>query len=78
MLIRVLRAKSEKVNYSGVWMVRGVYFKQKGGFMFDLSPADYIEYRRIKGAFETVSVATLIKCGLEVLRSPLCGIPPKQ
>jgi hypothetical protein len=76
MLIRVLRAKSEKVNYSGVWMVRGVYFKQKGGFMFDLSPADYIEYRRIKGAFETVSVATLIKCGLEVLRSPLCGIPP--
>jgi len=74
MLIRVLRAKSEKVNYSGVWMVRGVYFKQKGGFMFDLSPADYIEYRRIKGAFETVSVATLIKCGLEVLRSPLSGI----
>jgi CRISPR-associated endonuclease Csn1 len=77
MLIRVLRAKSEKVNYSGVWMVRGVYFKQKGGFMLDLSPADFIEYRRIKGAFETVSVATLIKCGLEVLRSPLCGLPLK-
>jgi hypothetical protein len=73
MLIRVLRAKSEKVNYSGVWMVRGAYFKQKGGFMLDLSPADFIEYRRINGAFEAVSVLTLMKCGLEILKPSLCG-----
>jgi CRISPR-associated endonuclease Csn1 len=78
MLIRVLRAKTIKVDYRGVWMVRGAYFKQKGGFMFDLCPADYVEYRRIKGAFETVSVVTLMKCGLEVLHPSLCGIAPKQ
>jgi len=77
-LIRVPRAKSAKVDYRGVWMVRGAYFKQKGGCMLDLAPSDYVHYRRVEGAFEGVSVVTLIKCGLEVLRSPLCGIPPKS
>ena len=77
-LIRVTRAKSEKVDYRGVWVVRGAYFKQKGGYMVDLSPADYVAYRRVRGAFETVSVVTLLKCGLEVLRPSLAGLgsPP--
>ena len=44
--------------------------------MIDLSPADFIEYRRVKGAFEGVRIATLLKCGLEVLKTPLCGIAP--
>jgi hypothetical protein len=74
MIIRVLRPKSAKVNYAGVWTVRGAYFKQKGGFMLDLSPADYVEYRRVSGAFETVSVLTLMKCGLEILKPSLCGV----
>ena len=55
-------------------MVRGAYFKQKGGFMVDLSPADYVAYRRVPGAFETVSVLTLLKCGLEIVKAPLYGV----
>lgn len=73
-LIRV-REKAARSDYRGVWMVRGAYFKQKGGLMLDLSPADYVEYRRIPGAFEGVLIATLRKCGLEVVKAPLTGIP---
>jgi CRISPR-associated endonuclease Csn1 len=75
-LIRVLRAKSEKVDYRGVWMVRGTTLNQRAGFLVDLSPADQIAYRRQPGCFENVSVVTLVKCGLEVLKPPLCGVPP--
>lgn len=74
-LIRV-QGKAARSDYRGVWMVRGAYFKQKGGLMVDLSPADYVEYRRVPGAFETVSVATLLKCGLEIVKAPLCGVTP--
>ncbi len=76
MLIRVLRAKSAKVDYRGVWMVRGVTLNQRAGYLVDLSPADQIRYRGEEGCFQNVSLETLRKCGLEVLRSPLCGIPP--
>ena len=78
MLIRVLRAKSAKVDYHGVWMVRGVTLNQRAGYLVDLSPPDQIRYRGEEGCFQNVSLETLRKCGLEVLRSPLCGIPPKS
>jgi CRISPR-associated endonuclease Csn1 len=74
-LIRV-REKTARSDYHGVWMVRGVYSKQRGGLMLDLSPADYVEYRRVPRAFEGVLVATLLKAGLEVVKAPLCGLPP--
>jgi len=73
-LIRVLRAKTPKVDYRGVWMVRGTTLNQRAGFLLDLSPADQITYRRQPGCFENVSVATLLKCGLEVVKAPLTGI----
>lgn len=77
MLIRVLRAKSAKVDYRGVWMLRGVQINQTKGYLVDLSPPDQIRYRGEEGCFQNVSLETLRKCGLEVLRPPLCGIPPK-
>lgn len=73
-LIRVVRAKSAKVDYRGVWMVRGTTLNQRAGFLVDLSPADQITYRRQPGCFQNVSVATLLKCGLEVVKAPLCGV----
>jgi hypothetical protein len=73
-LIRIERAKSEKVNYKGVWMVRGVTLNQRAGFLFDLSPTDQITYRGAKGSFSNVSVRTLRACGLTILRCPLPGI----
>jgi CRISPR-associated endonuclease Csn1 len=75
-LIRVMRAKSATVDYRGVWMVRGTTLNQRAGFLVDLSPADQITYRRQPGCRENVSVATLLKCGLEVLKAPLCGVSP--
>lgn len=73
-LIRVTQAKSVKVDYRGVWMVRGTTLNQRAGFLVDLSPADQITYRGQEGCFANVSVATLLKCGLEVLKAPLCGV----
>jgi CRISPR-associated endonuclease Csn1 len=77
MLIRVLRAKTAKVDYRGVRMVRGVQVNQAKGYLVDLSPPDQIRYRGEEGCFQNVSLETLCKCGLEVLRAPLCGIAPK-
>ncbi len=74
MLVRVLRAKTEKVDYRGVWMVRGVQVNQAKGYLLDLSPPDQIRYRGEEGCFRDVSLETLRKCGIEVLRSPLSGI----
>ena len=42
--------------------------------MIDICPADYVEYRRVAGAKETVNIVTLVKCGLEILDSSLCGV----
>ncbi len=78
MLIRVLRAKSARVDYRGDWMLRGVQVNQSKGYLVDLSPPDQIRYRGEEGSFQNVSLETLRKCGLEVLRSPLCGIPPNR
>ena len=74
-LIRVLRAKSATVDYHGVWMVRGITLNQRAGFLIDISPADQITYRGQPGCRANVSVTTLRKCGLEVLKAPLCGVP---
>lgn len=74
MLIRVLRAKSAKVNYQGLWMVRGVQVSQQKGFLLDLSPTDQIRYRGENGSFRDVPLETLGKCGLEILKPSLCGV----
>jgi CRISPR-associated endonuclease Csn1 len=74
MLIRVLRAKSAKVNYSGVWMVRGVTLNQRAGYLVNLSPPDQIRDRGEPGCFQNVSLETLLKCGLEILKPSLCGV----
>ena len=71
-----VQKKAARSDHRGIWAVRGVSFKQQGGLMIDLSPPDFIEYRRVKGAFEGVRIATLLTCGLEVLKAPLCGIAP--
>ena len=76
-LIRV-HERAKKSDYRGTWLLRGVQLNQASGFLVDLSPADQILYRRQPGCFQQVSVATLLKCGLEVLKAPLCGIAPKQ
>ena len=73
-----VREKAPNSDFRGVWMVRGVYLNQKKGFLVDLSPTDFCQYRRVRGAFEAVRVATLLRCGLEVLKTPLCGIPPER
>ena len=75
-LIRVARAKSATVDYRGVWMVRGTTLNQRAGFLVDISPADQITYRGQPGCRANVSVPTLLKCGLEVLKAPLCGVLP--
>ncbi|MGA2870600.1 MAG: hypothetical protein ABSF34_15745, partial [Verrucomicrobiota bacterium] len=75
-LIQVSRAKSATVDYRGVWMVRGTTLNQRTGFLVDISPADQIIYRGQPGCRANVSVATLLKCGLEVLKAPLCGLVP--
>ncbi len=77
-LIRIERAKSATVDYRGVWMVRGTTLNQRAGFLIDLSPADQIAYRGEQGCRSNVSVATLLKCGLEVLKAPLCGVAPQE
>lgn len=74
MVIRIAKAKNAKVDYRGVWMVRGVQLNQKAGFLVDLSPPDQITYRGKAGCFQNVSLKTLIACGLEILPSNLCGV----
>ena len=76
-LIRV-HERAKKSDYRGTWMLRGVQLNQASGFLVDLSPADQILYRRQSGCFQQVAVKTLLKCGLEVLKAPLCGIAPKH
>ncbi len=78
MLIRIPRAKTVKVDYRGIWMLRGVQLNQIKGYLVDLSPPDQIRYRGERGCFQNVSLATLLKCGLDILHPPLCGIvaPP--
>jgi CRISPR-associated endonuclease Csn1 len=74
-LIQV-KEKTPRSDYRGVWMVRGTTLNQRAGFLVDLSPADQILYRGQPGCYQNVSVATLLKCGLEVVKAPLCGFTP--
>jgi hypothetical protein len=71
-----VKEKTPRSDYRGVWMVRGVQLNQRAGYLLDLSPADQILYRGQPGCFQQVSVATLLKCGLEVVKAPLCGLKP--
>ena len=75
-LVRV-REKAARSDYRGVWMVRGTQLNQKKGYLIDLSPADQVLYRGEFGCYRDVSLATLLKCGLEILKTPLCGLAPK-
>jgi len=72
-VIRVY-AKAMKSDYRGVWMVRGVQLNQRSGFLVDLGPADHIAYRGLQGCFQQVSLATLLRCDLEMEKSHLTGI----
>lgn len=72
-LIRIRDAGSRS-NYRGVWMVRGLNFKQRDGFIIGLAPTDYVKDRRIPGVIESASLLTLLKSGLEILKPPLCGL----
>jgi HNH endonuclease/RuvC endonuclease subdomain 3 len=74
-LIQV-KEKAPRSDYRGVWMVRGLQLNQKAGYLLDLSPADQILYRGQPKCFQNVSVATLLKCGLEYVKTPLCGVKP--
>ena len=69
-----VKDKAARSDYRGVWMVRGVQLNQRSGFLLDLSPADQVLYRGQPECFQQVSVATLLKCGLEVVKAPLTGI----
>ena len=72
-LIRV-NQKAARSDYRGIWRVRGVQLNQRSGYLVDLSPPDQIHYVRQPGSFQNVSVATLLKCGLEILKTPLSGV----
>jgi len=70
-----IREKSLKSDYRGLWMLRGVQLNQRSGFLVDISPADHITYRGVRGCFQQVSLATLLKCGLTIKTASLAGIP---
>ena len=72
-IIRVTE-KGPRSDYRGTWMVRGMSFKQRDGLVLEIAPPDYVQSRRVPGVFESASVTTLLKCGLEVLKAPLCGV----
>ncbi|MGA2867461.1 MAG: type II CRISPR RNA-guided endonuclease Cas9 [Verrucomicrobiota bacterium] len=74
-LIRV-ETKAARSDYRGTWMVRGMSFKQRDGLVLEIAPPDYVRSRRVPGVFESASVATLLKCGLEIIKPPLCGVAP--
>jgi CRISPR-associated endonuclease Csn1 len=76
-IIRVMM-KAPRADYRGVWTVRGVNYKQRDGYILGIAPCDFVPDRRVPGVFESASLETLMKCGLEILRAPLCGIAPKQ
>jgi len=72
-----VKEKAARSDYRGVWMVRGVQLNQRAGYLLNLSPSDQILYRGQPMCFQNVSVGTLLKCGLEVLAAPLCGLPSR-
>lgn len=79
MLIRVPK-KAGRSDYRGLWMVRGVQLNQKAGFLVDLSSPDVIQYR-VSGrddCAQNIRLQSLYEGGLEILKTPLTGIPTTQ
>lgn len=76
-IIRV-KSKTSRSDYRGNWMVRGMSFKQRDGLVLEIAPTDYVKSRRVPGVFESASVSTLMKCDLEIIKSPLCGVTPDE
>jgi len=72
-IIRV-KEKSARSDYRGTWMVRGMSFKQRDGLTLEIAPVDYVQNRRVQGVFESASVMTIMKCGLEIIKTPLVGV----
>jgi CRISPR-associated endonuclease Csn1 len=72
-LVRI-KERSQRSDYRGVWMVRGVQLNQKRGYLLDLSPPDRVDYRGCPGCFQNISLATILACGLEVIKAQLCGV----
>jgi len=78
-LVRVPK-KAGRSDYRGLWMVRGVQLKQRDGFTVDFSAPDVIEYR-VAGrndCYQGVRLQALYNGGLEILKTPLVGIPCSQ
>jgi CRISPR-associated endonuclease Csn1 len=58
--------KTGRSDYRGIWMVRGVQYDQKAGFLLNLSGPDKINYKESgqSDAFRNVRLTTLISDGL--------------
>lgn len=69
--------KAPRADYRGTWTVRGLNYKQRDGYVLGIAPCDFVPDRRVPGVFESASLETLMKCGLEILRGSLCGVAPK-
>ena len=63
-------------SYRGVWRIRGVKHNQKAGLLVNISAPDVIPSQGSgrPDLKENVSVATLMKNGLKILKPSLCGI----
>ena len=66
--------KAPRADYRGIWMVRGLNYKQRDGYVVGIAPCDFVSDRRVPGVFESASLETLIKCGLTILKTPLTGV----
>lgn len=77
-LIRVSNPRNK--DYKGIWMVRGVQLNQRAGYLVDISEPDVIEYRvpKRKDCKQNVGLKALLQGGLEILKTPLTGIPSSQ
>jgi CRISPR-associated endonuclease Csn1 len=78
-LIRVPK-KAGRSDYRGTWMIRGTKFNRKSGAMVNFTAADTIETvgSGRNDIYENVRVQALVDGGLEILKTPLVGIPTSQ
>jgi len=72
-IIRV-KEKSPRSDYRGTWTVRGMSFKQRDGLVLEIAPLDYVQSRRVPGVFESASIGTMMKSGLEIVKTSLTGV----
>ena|GEM_PF-324262 len=70
-LIRVIKPKNKE--YEGVWMIRGAQINQRDGYLVDMSRPDIIDSR--KNGKPNVRLQSLVDGSLEILKTPLNGIP---